>query len=225
MKHQVVPYMEQTLNAPTDFCDPTSAEKAIELHIPTSFSEKALSVLNQLKDTAFLYLYKNQFVLTDETLELTGGTGSNGTVTGPRWTGDTLEELEEWLEECADRKELAGDIPEENNRQKTPAQQVPVKSKLWAVYEMIDDEYTASYFLRTRVEVEWKMRCFIRHNLHNLPINCMYGEEAFRASNELEDNVFSARLIEVNGDVDAVAKPGIIPDFYSLHPMTLDDAC
>ena len=37
--------------------------------------------------------------------------------------------------------------------------------------------------------------------------------------------MFSARLIEVNGDVDAVAKPGIIPDFYSLHPMTLDDAC
>ena len=57
MKHPVIPYMEQTLNAPTDFCDPASAEKAIELHIPTSFSEKALSVVNQLKDAAKISLY------------------------------------------------------------------------------------------------------------------------------------------------------------------------
>ena len=54
-----------------------------------------------------------EYVATDESLYLTEhGDGSHEAPFGaPRWTGDSLEEFERWLEELADVYDEDGDIP------------------------------------------------------------------------------------------------------------------
>ena len=85
MKHRVWPY-EEPLNAPT--FDGNSAPTAIELHFPESFSGRAWHMIDYLGDTIALYLFKDRFIATDEGCELAQ----------PRWAGDSLDELEGWLE-------------------------------------------------------------------------------------------------------------------------------
>lgn len=86
---------------PIDRNDPASASSAVNLSLPDGFSEKAHAVWDYLDGTAFIFEYKGQLVVTDESLWLTDwGDGSPGSPMGfPRWVGDSWEELESWLED------------------------------------------------------------------------------------------------------------------------------
>ncbi len=86
---------------PNDPLDPEAAKTAVPMDTAAWFSDEAKSVLAYLDGSAFLYQYKGRLVLTDESLQLTETDGSNGTpVGGPRWTGDSLRDLNKWLEDC-----------------------------------------------------------------------------------------------------------------------------
>lgn len=98
---------------PVDMNDWLGALTAIEVPFPDSFSTRAKQVLRYLDDTAFLFFYKGKYVLTDESLYLTEhGDGSPEAPFGaPRWTGDTLTELEQWLLRVADDYDQDGSVP------------------------------------------------------------------------------------------------------------------
>ena len=85
---------------PIDRNDPKSQYSALALSFPHELSDNAWRMLNYLDDTAWLFAYKGRLVVTDESLELTdsGDGTSENPLGGPRWTGDTFEELEAWLE-------------------------------------------------------------------------------------------------------------------------------
>ena len=112
MKHEVIP-CEQQLYPGIDRNDPEGASSAIELQFPDTFSQRAKRVIRYIDGAIYLYAYKGRFVVTDESLELTiNGDGTHESpLGGPRWVGDSLEELEEWLESVADEYDRLGDIP------------------------------------------------------------------------------------------------------------------
>ena len=89
---------------PIDRRDPESAASAIELALPAGFSDKAKACWDYFDGTAFLYEYKDQLVVTDESLELTDfGDGTPESPIGfPRWVCDSWEELEQALEQTYD---------------------------------------------------------------------------------------------------------------------------
>ena len=89
---------------PIDRNDPDSANSAIEYGLPTGFSGKAHACWEYFSGAAYLFEYKGQLVITDESLELTEyGDGSHEAPFGaPRGTFDTWEEVEEWLEAVYD---------------------------------------------------------------------------------------------------------------------------
>ena len=89
---------------PEDPNDPTAASSALELSLPLTFSAKARAAWRYFDGTAFLFEYKDQLVVTDESLWLTAaGTGEPGSPMGfPRWVGDSWEDLESWLESVSD---------------------------------------------------------------------------------------------------------------------------
>ena len=103
MHHLVRPY-ENQLNPAIDRNDPEAAVTAIELRFPITFSGRAWKVINHFDGSMFLYAYKGKFIVTDEGLELTEyGDGTLESPYGaPRWTGNSLDELEQWLEQIAD---------------------------------------------------------------------------------------------------------------------------
>ena len=105
---------------PVDMNDMLGALTAIEVSFPESFSERARKVLDYLDGTAFLFFYKGKYVLTDESLYLTEhGDGSADAPFGaPRWIGNTLPELELWLEKLADFYDEDGSIPGWETEQK-----------------------------------------------------------------------------------------------------------
>lgn len=76
--------------------------------IPWEFSginsEAAWAAIDYLDDTAWLFRYKGRLVVTDETLELTeAGDGTPVNPIGfPRYTADSMREIEEWLEAVAE---------------------------------------------------------------------------------------------------------------------------
>lgn len=89
--------------------DPAAASSAIELSLPEGFSSKAWAAWEYFDGsapagTAFLFIYKNQLVVTDESLYLTEhGNGTAEAPLGfPRFVGDSWEELESWLEAVYD---------------------------------------------------------------------------------------------------------------------------
>ncbi len=92
------------MNIPVDRNDPEGVNTAVEMHFPATFSKRAWKVIDYFEGTMFLYSYKGRYVVTDESLYLTesGDGTSEAPIGGPRWTGDTLEELELWLLEIAD---------------------------------------------------------------------------------------------------------------------------
>ena len=92
MKHTISPYEDQK-NVPT--CKGESAPTAIEIRFPETFGARAWHMIEELGDTVFLYLYNNRFIVTDELCELES----------PRWSGESLEALENWLEEQASLKD------------------------------------------------------------------------------------------------------------------------
>lgn len=85
---------------PDDPLDPEAAKTAEPIELRSEvFSGEAKEALAYLEGAAYLYRYKGRYVLTDESLQLTDTDGSNGMpMGGPRWTGDSLEELNNWLE-------------------------------------------------------------------------------------------------------------------------------
>ena len=76
---------------PIDRNDPDSANSAIEYGLPTGFSGKAHACWEYFSGAAYLFEYKGQLVITDESLELTEyGDGSHEAPFGaPRGTFDT----------------------------------------------------------------------------------------------------------------------------------------
>lgn len=112
LKHSVIPYARQR-NPGVDRNDPKAAPTAIELQFPRTFCERAWDVINYFDDTMFLYAYKGHFVVIDESLYLTDhGDGSDeAPLGGPRWVGDTLEDLEKFLLALADCYDADGDVP------------------------------------------------------------------------------------------------------------------
>lgn len=112
MKHPIIPYEKQE-NPGVDRNDPVAAATAIELQFPKTFSARAWRVIRYMEGALYLYSYKGKFVTTDESLELTEyGDGTPASPYGcPRWVGDSLEDLEWWLESVADDNDAMGDIP------------------------------------------------------------------------------------------------------------------
>ena len=86
--------------APVDKNDPESAMTAIFYTVPTDMSAKAQAAMDYLDGTAFIFEYKDQLIVTDESLYLTDhGNGTHeAPMGGPRWECDSWEELEEILE-------------------------------------------------------------------------------------------------------------------------------
>ena len=85
---------------PVDKNDPEAAMTAIYYSVPTGFSPKAKAVMDYLDDTAWIFEYKDQLIVTDESLYLTshGDGTSEAPLGGPRFVCDSWEELEELLE-------------------------------------------------------------------------------------------------------------------------------
>jgi hypothetical protein len=84
---------------PVDRNDHEAAATAVALAFPHELSDNAWRMLNYLDGTAFLFAYKGQLVVTDESLDLTEcGDGAESPVGGPRWVGDSFQQLEAWLE-------------------------------------------------------------------------------------------------------------------------------
>ncbi len=112
MKHRAIPF-ERQCNPGVDRSDPTAEKTAIELQFPSTFSARAWRVIRYLSGAIYLYSYKGRYVATDESLELSKyGDGTPGSPYGyPRWVGDSLEELEWWLESIADDYDAMGNIP------------------------------------------------------------------------------------------------------------------
>lgn len=75
---------------PTDREDSEAAQYAIQLAIP-KLSERAEEKLKELDGAFVLFFYMEHFVLTDEGCDLDK----------PLWEGDSLEEMERWLEQQA----------------------------------------------------------------------------------------------------------------------------
>ena len=95
---------------PIDRNDPDSAKTAIELTLPTGFSEKAWACWDYFDGTAFLYEYKGRLVVTDESLYLTAhGDGTMDAPLGfPRWECGSWEDLERILEQTYDELQEDG---------------------------------------------------------------------------------------------------------------------
>ena len=94
MVHIISPYEDQK-NVATYQGRPEPA--AIEIRFPTTFSSRAWHVVEHLEGTINLFVFGNHFVVTHEGLELDPAEA--------RWTGDSLDELEAWLEETANMKD------------------------------------------------------------------------------------------------------------------------
>ena len=85
---------------PTDRSDPANAHTAVELDLPSNFSDKAKACWRYYEGAAFIYEYREKLYVTDESLELaTDGDGtSERPFCNPRWICDSWEELEKCLE-------------------------------------------------------------------------------------------------------------------------------
>lgn len=100
--HMIVGYR------PVDMNDHENERSAVELALPSKFSDKAKTCWEYFKGTAFIFEYKERLVVTDESLCLTEhGDGRNAPYGTPRWICDSWDELEQILEETCD--ELAED--------------------------------------------------------------------------------------------------------------------
>ena len=112
MKHIIRPYEDQ-VHAAIDMNDPKAAATAVEIRFPDTFSDKAWRVINHLDSTAFLFVYKGRFVVTDESLYLTAhGDGTGDAPFGfPRCECNSLDAVESWLEAVADEYDRDGSIP------------------------------------------------------------------------------------------------------------------
>ena len=229
MKHIICPYENQS-NPPTDRNDPVGAANAVEIRVPETFSDRAKKVINYFDDTISLYIYKGKFVATDESLELTEY-GDGSTVApygGPRWTGDSLEELEKWLEAVADDYDKYGDMEDwevEKDKASEPTKE-PEKTpgrkpvKLWVIVEMLRGLISSLYCVRTREQAEAEMKGFINDNEKLI---CILADEYLSCEDQEQAHTYTARLSEINESLPSPKPPAADP--YHLHPLPLYDVC
>lgn len=235
MKHIISPYENQS-NPPTDRNDPVGAATAVEIRFPETFSDRAWKVINYFDDTIQLYIYKGKFVATDESLELTeyGDGSAVAPYGGPRWTGDSLEELEKWLESVADDYDKCGDMEgwevEEGKASESTVPTKPEKTpsrkpvKLWVIVEMLRGLISSLYCMRTREQAEAEMKGFINNNmLDNEKLICVFADEYLSCEDQEQAHTFTARLSEINESLPSPKPPAADP--YHLHPLPLYDVC
>ena len=111
--HRISPY-ERQIHPAIDRNDTEAAITAIELRFPATFSERAWKVITYFRGAMYLYSYKGKFVVTDESLELIEyrGGSPDAPYGCPRWVGDNLSDLEQWLLCIADEYDTnADEIP------------------------------------------------------------------------------------------------------------------
>ena len=103
-------------STPVDRNDPESALLAEAMNLPDWFSPKARAAWDYLEDTVFLYRYKERYVVTDESLELTayGDETSETPWGGPRWVVEDLGDLEQRLEQVCDSLVEDGELVADN---------------------------------------------------------------------------------------------------------------
>jgi len=235
LKHIISPYENQS-NPPTDRNDPVGAATAVEIRFPETFSARAWKVINYFDDTIQLYIYKGKFVATDESLELTeyGDGSAVAPYGGPRWTGDSLEELEKWLESVADDYDKCGDmegweVEEDKVSEPTiptePDSSTPLKAPmLWVVAEVYKGTVPSLYCVKTREQVEAGMKEFINnYMLDDEPLVCVFSEEYISCEDKEQRYVFTAKLTKVT-EAPPTAKQKYA-DPYHLHPLPLYDVC
>ena len=95
----------ETYLQPVDYSnlDGEYGKSAIALPWPDNLSKKAWKAVDYFDDTAFLFLYRGKFVITDEALDLTEhGDGKEEPYGGPRAVFERWAEIGPWLEEVAD---------------------------------------------------------------------------------------------------------------------------
>ena len=236
MKHIISPYENQQ-NPPTDRNDPVGAATAIEIRFPETFSARAWKVINYFDSTLFLYIYKGKFVATDESLELTeyGDGSAVAPLGGPRWTGDSLEELEHWLEAVADEYDRYGDMAGWEVEAKDEAPEVeppkePEKSprskstKVWVIVEMMRGLVSSLFCVRTQEQAEAEMKEFINnYMLDNEKLVCVFADEYLSCEDQEQTHTFTARLSEVDDKLPNPKPPASDP--YHIHPLPLYDVC
>ena len=71
---------------------------------PADLSDKARKVIAYFDDSAYLYKYKGNYVITDESGDLDYADGPFG---GPRLITPRYEDIKTWLEEVADEFDAA----------------------------------------------------------------------------------------------------------------------
>ena len=235
MTHTVRPYEDQR-NHPIDRNDYVGAMTAIELHFPDTFSKKAWKVIRYLGDAVFLFAYKCKFVVTDESLYLTEhGDGSRANPYGsPRFVGETLDQVEDWLEAmaddydecgCMDGWEVETDKESEPNTPTEPDSSVPPKAPmLWVVAEVYKGTVPSLYCVKTREQVEAGMKEFI-HNylLDDAPLICVFADEYISCEDEEQRYSFTAKLTKVDSTTQKPKSYGDDP--YHIHPLPLYDVC
>ncbi len=99
--HMIVGYR------PTDMNDHEKERSAVELALPTSFSDKAKACWEYFRDAAAIFEYDERLIVTDESYLLSETDNPCG---GPRWICDSWEELESILEEVYDDLAEDGEI-------------------------------------------------------------------------------------------------------------------
>lgn len=92
MKYVMCPIEVQERVIPKD--KGVEVSEAIELYIPEGFAARPWHVILNFDTICHLYVCYEKFFLTDQTCDL---------VEQVYWTGDSLDDLEEWLNEQAER--------------------------------------------------------------------------------------------------------------------------
>lgn len=112
MTHPIIPAKYQR-NPGVDRNDPEGAKSATELQFPPTFNQQAWRVIRYMEGAMFLYSYKGKLVVTDESLYLTDhGNGTHeAPYGGPRWVGDSLEDLEQFLTALSKEYDADDTIP------------------------------------------------------------------------------------------------------------------
>ena len=98
-------YREDLMILPTtavyDHNDQKNAWKAIQYSAPEYFSEMAKDCLEYFEGSLYIFEYKGQLHITDESMELTDFASPDGKYEcwgGPRLICDSWDELQDWLE-------------------------------------------------------------------------------------------------------------------------------
>lgn len=98
---------------PIDRNHPEDSKQAVEVPWPTGLSKRGEKVLRYFDGAAFLFKYKGEYIITDESGDLTeAGDGVNEPWGGPRFSSRNYKDVKTWIEEIGqefDDAEAAGE--------------------------------------------------------------------------------------------------------------------